>query len=69
VDIERCRREIAAIEALILDGHPDVEGLCLALSDWCTELRLIEQEMALKAKMSDTAEGGQEKRPEGDVTL
>jgi len=29
--IERCRAEIAAIEALLLAGHPDVEGLCLAL--------------------------------------
>ena len=29
--IERCRREIAEIEALILNGHPDVQGLCLAI--------------------------------------
>jgi hypothetical protein len=40
--IERCRAEIAAIEALLIAGHPDVEGLCLALSDWSAELRLIE---------------------------
>jgi hypothetical protein len=33
-EIERCRREIADIEAQIRAGHPDVEGLCLALSDW-----------------------------------
>jgi hypothetical protein len=31
--IERCHAEIAAIEALLLAGHPDVEGLCMALSD------------------------------------
>ena len=43
--IERCRFEIAAIEALLLSGHPDVEGLCLALSDWSEELRLLEAEM------------------------
>jgi hypothetical protein len=26
-------------------GHPDLEGLCLALADWSAELRLIKQEM------------------------
>jgi hypothetical protein len=40
-EIERCRREIAAIKELIRAGHPDLEGLCLALSDWCGELRLL----------------------------
>jgi len=43
-DIERCRREIAAIEAELLAGNPDVEGLCLALSDWSAELRILEAE-------------------------
>jgi hypothetical protein len=33
-------------------------GLCLALSDWWAELRLIEAEMALKAKTPATAEAG-----------
>ena len=42
--MDRCRREIAAIEAEILKGNPDVAGLCLALSDWCAELRIIEAE-------------------------
>jgi len=67
--LERCRREIAAIEARISAGHPDVAGLCLALSDWCAELRLIEQEMTLKAKMPATAEAGRAEGPEGDVTF
>jgi len=50
-DAERCRREIAEIERLLLAGHPDVDGLCMALSDWCEELRFIEQENQLdKAK-------------------
>jgi hypothetical protein len=26
-------------------GHPDVEGLCLALADWSGELRLVEKEL------------------------
>jgi len=38
---ERCRREIAECEMLLRSGHPDMEGLCLALSDWSTELRII----------------------------
>ena len=42
--MERCRREIAAIEAEILAGSPDLSGLCLALSDWSAELRLLQNE-------------------------
>ena len=47
--IERCRREIAAIEAEILAGNPDLQGLCLALSDWSAELRLREKEDTFRA--------------------
>jgi len=46
--IERCHREIAEIEAQILAGHPDLAGLCLALSDWSAELRLLQRESASK---------------------
>lgn len=42
--IERCKREIAAIEAELLAGNPDLPGLLLALSDWNTEWRLLEAE-------------------------
>ena len=42
--MERCRREIAAIEAEILAGNPDLPGLCLALSDWSAELRIMQDE-------------------------
>jgi len=42
---ERCRREIAGIEVLILAGHPDLQGLCQALADWSAELRIIEKEI------------------------
>jgi len=41
--MERCQLEILAIEAELRAGHPDVEGLCLALSDWSAELRLLHQ--------------------------
>jgi hypothetical protein len=37
----RCRQEIAAIEAEIRAGNPDLQGLCLALADWSAELRLL----------------------------
>ena len=39
--MERCRREIAAIETEILGGNSDLQGLCLALSDWHAELRIL----------------------------
>jgi hypothetical protein len=42
--IERCRREIAEIESLLLAGHRDVQGLCMAPSDWSAELMLIERD-------------------------
>jgi len=42
--MERCRREIAAIEEQLRTGHPDVLGLCMALADWSAELRILEEE-------------------------
>jgi hypothetical protein len=42
--MDRCRREIAAIEAELRAGNLDVQGLCLALSDWSAELRILEAE-------------------------
>ena len=41
-EVERCRTEIAAVEALLRAGYPAVEGLCLALADWSAELRILE---------------------------
>src|ERR1035438_5197301 len=41
-EIDRCRTEIAELERLLRAGHPDVEGLCLALADWSAELRILE---------------------------
>jgi hypothetical protein len=66
VDRERCCREIAAIEASIRGA--ELEGLCLALSDWWAELRLIEQELAQKAKTPAAAEAGRAEGTEQDVT-
>jgi hypothetical protein len=42
--MDRCKREIAAIEAEILGGNPDLPGLRLALSDWSAELRILRDE-------------------------
>ncbi len=44
LDIERCRSEIAHVESQLRDGHPDVEGLVLALADWSQELRILLRE-------------------------
>ena len=43
-EMARCRAEIAEAKRLLRAGHPDVEGLCLMLSDWSTELRVLEEE-------------------------
>jgi hypothetical protein len=54
--VVRCRREIAAIEAELLAGNPDVAGLCMALSDWHVELRILEAEQR-QEESSRHAEG------------
>ncbi len=36
--------EIASLERLLISGHPEVAALCLAFSDWCAELRVLEEE-------------------------
>ena len=41
-EMDRCRAEIEEARQLLRAGHPDVEGLCLMLSDWSAELRLLE---------------------------
>ena len=55
--MERCRHEITAIEVEILAGNPDLPGLCLALSDWSAELRILQEEERRQA---------QTRRREGD---
>ncbi len=43
-EMDRCCCEIADAEKMLRAGHPDVVGLCLALSDWSAELRILEEE-------------------------
>ena len=40
-EIQRCEREIADAENALRAGHRDVAGLCLALSDWSAERRIL----------------------------
>jgi hypothetical protein len=42
--MERCRREIAAVETELLAGNPDVAGLCRGLADWSAELWILQNE-------------------------
>ena len=58
--MERCRREIAAIEAEIRDGNPDLPGLCLALSDWSAELKILQNEKRRRAEARRRNGGGME---------
>ena len=61
--IERCKREIAAIEAEILAGNPDLPGFCLALSDWHAEWRILEQE----ARSQDEARPHEDSEQAGEA--
>ena len=44
-ELKRCDEEIRQIELLIHGGHPDLDGLLLALADWHTERRLLIAEL------------------------
>ena len=52
------RREIAAIEAEILAGNSDLRGLCLALADWSTELRILQRELRAHEDSQQDREAG-----------
>lgn len=43
-ELARCDAEIAEAERLLRDGHPDIVGLTLALSDWRGERAMLEAE-------------------------
>ena len=40
-ELERCDDEIRQVQRLLRDGHPDLDGLLLALADWRKERRLL----------------------------
>ena len=61
--MERCLREIAAIEAELLAGNPDIMGLLLGYADWHAELRILQEEKRqcrLGSERMGNAEGSQE---------
>src|ERR1039458_3124383 len=55
--VAHCRAEIAVIEAQIRAGHPDLQGLCLALSDWHAEIRLLQASVGLAPAGARLAHG------------
>jgi hypothetical protein len=46
LEIARCEREIVAAEDALRGNHSDVAGLCMAISDWSVEQRILEQQTA-----------------------
>ncbi len=56
--IERCRREIAAIEAQIRAGHPDLQGLLRGLVDWSWEWRRLLAAQNEKSRRGETPAAG-----------
>ena len=47
--VARCCQEIQAIELELLGGNPDIQGLFRALSDWSTELRILQNKQRRQA--------------------
>jgi hypothetical protein len=39
-----------AIEETVMAGHPDLDGLFMAWTDWQMELRLIEEEIGIRRR-------------------
>jgi len=66
--MDRCLREIAEARALLLAGHPDVEGLCRALADWSAELRLIQKERTAQRESPPRPEPGGRVEEGNDAT-
>jgi len=61
--MERCLREIAAVEAELRSGNPDFMGLLLALADWHAELQILRDERVdLRGQRGEDAEGSSENR-------
>ena len=60
--MERCLREIAAIEAELRAGNPDVMGLLLAYADWHAELRILQGELQPGSDRMTHAEGRAQNR-------
>jgi hypothetical protein len=50
------------MEKLIRSGHPDLQGLCLALTDWSAELRILEAPKRKKPPGANPAAGERELR-------
>ena len=44
-----------AIETQILAGNPDLQGLCLALSDWSAELRILDNQYVSFRNVKDSS--------------
>ena len=55
---EQCVREIEECKRLLRSGHPDVEGLCLALRDWSTELRILDGRERARSKTEQHSDNG-----------
>jgi hypothetical protein len=53
-ELERCDAEIRQVQRLLRDGHPDLDGLLLALADWRMERRLLMAEMENQDGISRT---------------
>ena len=47
----------------MLSGHPDLQGLCLALSDWSAELRILQKEADEAASVPKIRATGGGERP------
>ena len=62
-EIERCEREIASVEHALLSGYPDVAGLCLALSDWSAEQRILKEQQRWKTLRPIPTERAWDRQP------
>lgn len=45
------------IEAALRAGNPEVDGLCLALSDWSSELRLLNEKSRRGGALAANVDG------------
>jgi hypothetical protein len=56
--VDRCLAEITQVESLLSAGHPDIEGLMLALADWSAELGILRAMHTDEKPPPDPSESG-----------
>jgi hypothetical protein len=63
-ELEQSQAEIESAWRQLLDGHPDIHGLVLAMADWAEEERIIRGQQGSGTNADSNPESGGQPRQE-----